>query len=99
MTPQEPKGEQVSADAGVQIAIRLLEHSLVAHGSTSDKGAVIAKVLPMLAKAFGKSEDQAQAIMPAELKSALMSPAGEAGAAPSGGGAPAGAGAPAAAAA
>lgn len=79
MTPQEPKGEQASADAGVQVAIRMLEHSLVAHGATSEKGKALTKCISTLARAFGKDEDQAQAIMPAELKSALMGPPGEPG--------------------
>jgi ATP-dependent Clp protease adapter protein ClpS len=79
MTPQEPKGEQASADAGVQVAIRMLEHSLVAHGATTDKGKALNRVIGILAKAFGKTEDEAQQIMPAELKSALMAPGGEPG--------------------
>jgi hypothetical protein len=76
MTPQEPKGEQASAGAGVEIAIRLLEHALVAYGSTSKEGKAINECLPKLAKAFSRSEDQALSIMPAELKTALMAPAG-----------------------
>lgn len=87
MTPQENKGEQASADAGVQVAIRMLEHSLVAHGSTSEKGKVLTRCLASLARAFGRDEDQAQSIMPAELKTALLAPAGEPG--PGGGGQPA----------
>jgi len=84
MTPQEPKGEQASADAQVAVARRMLEHALVAHGSHTPKGKCINKVLGMLAKDFGQTEDQAEAIMPAELKTALMAPAGEPGPPPEG---------------
>jgi hypothetical protein len=80
MTPQKPKGEQASADSQVAVARRLLEHALVAHGSHTPKGQCINKILGMLAKDFGKTEDQAESIMPAELKTALMAPAGEPGA-------------------
>lgn len=86
MTPQEPEGEQASADAGVAVALRMLEHSLVAHGSKSEKGKALTRAISTLVHAFGKDEDQAQQIMPAELKTALMAPAG-------GGGVPEGAGA------
>jgi hypothetical protein len=92
MTPQEPKGEQASTDAGVQVSIRMLERSLVAHGSTTEKGKAIQKALLALTKAFGHDEDKAQAIMPAEVKTALMGPGGEmgGGAPPAPGGAPPG---------
>jgi hypothetical protein len=96
MTPQEPQGEQASADAGVQVAIRMLEHSLVAHGATSKKGKALTKAITSLAAEFGKDEDAAQAIMPAELKTALMAPPGGGGGAPEG--APGGGEEPAAAA-
>lgn len=82
MTPQQPKGEQASADASVQVAIRMLEHSLVAHGSHSEKGKAIMTSLTHLAKAFGKDEDKAQEIMPAEVKTALMAPSGPPGGGP-----------------
>ena len=94
MTPQEPKGEQASADAGVEVAIRMLEHSLVAHTSGTDKGKALMHAISSLRKAF-KTESGGQ-IMPAELKAALMQPAGDANpGAPQGdgGGAPPAAGA------
>ena len=56
MTPQEPKGEQAQADAAVQVSIRMLEHSLVAHGSGTPKGKAIMHALSGLTKAFGKDE-------------------------------------------
>jgi hypothetical protein len=85
MTPQEPKGEQASADAGVEVAIRMLEHSLVAHTSGTDKGKALMHAISSLRKAF-KTESGEQ-IMPAELKAALMQPAGEPGPAGAPGGA------------
>jgi hypothetical protein len=81
-TPQEPKGEQATADAGVQVAIRLLERAMVAHGSGSDKGKSIQRALAAITKAFGATEDQAQEIMPAEVKTALMAPSGPPGGGP-----------------
>jgi hypothetical protein len=84
MTPEEPKGEQASADAGVMVALRMLEHSLVAHGAASKKGKALTKAIHAIASEFGQSEDQSLQIMPAELKTALMAPAG-------GGGVPEGA--------
>jgi hypothetical protein len=95
MTPQEPKGEQAQADSAVAVAIRLLENSLVAHGSGTPKGKAIMHSLGSLTKAFGKDEDKAHEIMPAELQTALMAPGGggDSGGAPgadAGGGAPPG---------
>jgi hypothetical protein len=93
MTPQEPKGDQAAADAEIQVAIRMLEHALVAHGSGTPKGKAIMHALSGLAKAFGKDEEHAQEIMPAELQTALMAPGGggDSGGAPAPGGAPGGA--------
>jgi hypothetical protein len=82
MTPQVPQGEQASADAGVAVAIRLLERALVAHGSTTDKGKKLAQALSTLVKGFGQSEDESNEIMPAEIRTALMGPAGDAGGGP-----------------
>jgi len=84
MTPQEPKGEQASADAGVMVAIRLLERVQAVHGSESKKGGAAQKALLILVKAFGKTEDESLDLMPAEVKTALMAPAGEPGGAPQG---------------
>lgn len=84
LTPEEPKGEQASADAGVMVALRMLERSLVAHGSHSAKGKAINKAITSLVTAFGKDEDNSMAIMPAEVKTALMAPAGDPGGGPQG---------------
>ena len=81
-TPQEPKGEQATADAGVQVAIRLLERAMVAHGSGSAKGGAIQRAIAAITKVFKTDEDQAQEIMPAEVKTALMAPSGPPGGGP-----------------
>jgi len=82
MTPQEPKGEQASADAGIMIAVRLLERAAVVHGSESSKGKAVREALHGLTKAYSLGEDQLLEIMPAEIKTALMAPAGDAGGGP-----------------
>lgn len=87
MTPQQAKGDQASADAGVQVALRLLERAMVAHGSDTPKGGAIMKCIHDLTKYFAHDEDRAQSIMPAELKSALMGGTGDAGTAAAPGGA------------
>jgi len=92
MTPQEPKGEKASADAGVMIAIRLLERAVVAHGSETKKGQAIHKCIVGLVKEFGRDEDRSLEIMPAEVKTALMAPSGEPGGAGGAGGGDAGGG-------
>jgi hypothetical protein len=81
-TPQQPKGEQASADAGVQVALRMLERALVAHGSGSAKGKVIQKAIASITKEFGDKEEQSTDIMPAEVKTALMAPSGPPGGGP-----------------
>jgi hypothetical protein len=84
MTPQQPKGEQASADAGVMIALRLLERAMVAHGAESKKGGAINRAIQTLVREFGRDEDKSLEIMPAEVKTALMAPAGEPGGGPQG---------------
>jgi hypothetical protein len=79
MTPQEPKGEQASASAAVQVARRMLEHSLVAYGADSKEGKAIMKAIHAITGAFAMKEDEGNQLMPAELKTALTAPAGEPG--------------------
>lgn len=75
-TPQQPKGEQASADASVQVALRMLERALVAHGAESEKGRAITRAIISITKAFGHDEDKAQSLLPAEVRSALLAPGG-----------------------
>lgn len=84
MTPQEPKGEQAGANAQVQVCQRLLEKAMQVYPSDTPQGKAILECLLKLNKAFGKGQDKAEAVMPAELKAALMGPGGE----DAGGGAP-----------
>lgn len=73
----------------VQVALKLLEQSLVPFGSGSQEGGAIMKAISALTKAFGKDEEKSKELMPAELKQALMGPGGAppqpAGGAPPGG--------------
>lgn len=71
----------------MEVALRIMEDSLVAHRSNSPKGRAIMKAISALTKEFGRDEDAAQKVLPAELKSALMDQAPGA-APPPGGGAP-----------
>lgn len=91
MTPQKPKGEQAGADVGVQVALKMLERALVAHGSGTPKGKAIFKAIHGLTTEFGQEEDKSSELMPAELKTALMAPGGSAGSAPAAGAPPPGA--------
>lgn len=66
----------------MQVALRLLERAMVAHGSGSPKGKVMQKAIAAITKEFGQQEEQSTEIMPAEVKSALMGPSGSPGAGP-----------------
>lgn len=76
MTPQKPEGKQASADAGMRVAIRLIEQAYVAYGSTTERGKACHQMLGIAGKHFGP--DQGSEIVPAELKAALLQPAGDA---------------------
>ena len=82
MAPQAPRGDQASADSKVQVALRIMEDALVAYRSSTSKGRAIMRALSALVKEFGGEEDNAQRVMPAELKSALMDNSPGAGAPP-----------------
>ena len=101
MSPQAPRGDEASADAKVQVAMRILEDALVKYRSNTEKGKAILKMITAGARTFGRGEDHAQQILPAELKSALLdnsAPPGAPPPAPPGGGgaAPPGPGGPSA---
>lgn len=93
MAPQAPRGDQASADAKIQVALRILEDSLMAYRSTTPRGKSIMRALSALTREFGRDEDQAQRLVPAELKSALMDNTAGAGSPPPPPGAGAGPGA------
>ena len=72
MAPQAPRGDQASADSKMQVALRIMEDALVAYRSSTTKGKAIMRAISALVKEFGGEEENAQRVMPAELKSALM---------------------------
>lgn len=72
-TPQANRGQQAAADAKVQMAFRFLEDAAFAYPGNSPRKRVLLKMLHDGLREFGRNEDRAQAIMPAEIKSALMS--------------------------
>jgi hypothetical protein len=73
------------------MAMKQMEKSLGAYGSTSEEGKAIMKALSALAKAFGKQEDRTQELMPAEIRSLLGAAAGPGAPPKPAGGAPPGA--------
>lgn len=75
-TPQAPRGDQAAADAKMQMAFRLMEDAMVAYGAQTKRGRVVLKMLHSGAGEWARDQDRAQAIMPAEIKSALMSDTG-----------------------
>jgi hypothetical protein len=72
MTPQAPRGDEASADAKVQLAIRALEEAAFVYGADTAKGRHIYKVIGAIVKDHGRTEEHAQAITPAEMKSVMM---------------------------
>lgn len=72
LTPQASRGDDAQAEAQVQVALRILETALVKMGSTTARGKAIMKGITALVKEFGRDEDRAQQILPAELKSAML---------------------------
>lgn len=87
MSPQTPRGDEAQADSQIQIAMRILEQALTKYRATSAKGKAVLRMIQAGVREFGRDEEHAQAILPAELKSALL----DGGGAPPGGGGPPGA--------
>jgi hypothetical protein len=95
--PQPAAGEIAQAKANVQIALKVLEHTLPLLGADSEDGQAVHKAIGLLSKRF--SGDKSENIAPAELmqmsqsvpdewKQAMATQQGGGGAAP--GGAPPG---------
>lgn len=84
MAPQSPRGDQASADAKIQVAIRTLEDAFSVYRSHTKQGRALMKAMSALTREFGPNEEISQRPMAAELKAALMdqSPAAGAGAGP-----------------
>ena len=78
MTPQEPKGEQASSDAKIIMIRRIAEQALSAYQKDHEKYKALLSVITTLTKAFKIGEDKAEQIVPAEVKTMLMGPSGDA---------------------
>lgn len=89
MTPQAPAGELAEAKMNVLMAVKVLERSLAAFGSTSKEGKAVLKSIKSLSTEFGADESQSEEMMPAELKQLLAGLSGP-GQPPGGGGPPPG---------
>jgi hypothetical protein len=76
MSPQKPAGEQEVAKTQMLLVQREMEKSLAAFGSSSPQGKAILDALRIIAKAFGKNEDESAELMPAMLKQALAQESG-----------------------
>lgn len=72
MAPQAPRGDQASANAKIQVAIRTLEDAFGVYRSNTPQGRALMKAMSALTKEFGGEEEIAQRPMAAELKAALM---------------------------
>lgn len=84
MAPQAARGNQASADAKIQVAIRTLEDAFQIYRSHTKQGRALMKAMSALTREFGPNEELSQRPMAAELKAALMdqSPTGGGGAPP-----------------
>jgi hypothetical protein len=75
-TPQPAAGMKEQALVQVRLATKILEKSLPAFGYETEEGKAILDILQKCAKAFGKTEDKQDELMPAELKQVMQSIAG-----------------------
>lgn len=66
-TPQPNEGEKGGAMAQVQMAMHVLEQTLVPFGSSSPEGEAILKVLQTLGKQFGETKDKGRSLIPSEI--------------------------------
>lgn len=79
-TPQPKAGLQQASMASISAVFKLLEKSLPAFTPTSAEYKAILGALKTLTAAFGKSRQEGDAIMPAELMRLIASQPGAAGA-------------------
>ncbi len=66
-TPQPKAGLEQSAMINVAMVFQLLEQSLGAFGSPTDKGKAILSALKTLTTAFGNDRQKSEQLIPAEL--------------------------------
>lgn len=79
-TPQPNEGEQQAAAVDISMAMDLMEKSLSSYGTESEQGQAIHKALGALVKSFGKKNDKAKELVPAELMQLMSSlPQGQGG--------------------
>lgn len=89
MSPQAPLGDETQADAQVQVAVSILQRAYIKYPFKSSKARALMKILSEASREWGREEDASQRILPAELKSAMLSDQStppSAGAPPGGGG-------------
>lgn len=79
-TSQQPnEGEKMQAHAKVQMAMKLLEQSIMAFGSSSEEGKSVLRSLTALGHKFGKGEDKGSDLIPSEIMNLVGSLPGQAG--------------------
>ena len=71
LTPQPQAGKQMSAKIKVQVALHALMLAAREAGPLSEDGKVIFEAIQKLIKQFGKTEDEARPLVPAEMRAAL----------------------------
>ncbi len=81
-TPAPQEGLQQEAMVNISMVMQLLEHSLPAFGSTSDKGKAIVDVLKKLGGTFGEDRAKSEELIPAELQQLLQKIPGAGGGSP-----------------
>ena len=76
LTPQKPAGHIASAKAKVQVAQKILQLAMLESSVSTPLGKAILKALHALVSEVGKSEEEDQKLMPAEMMQAMSSQAG-----------------------
>ena len=90
-TPQPAEGDKQGAMAQVQMAVKILEQTLVAFGSDTEEGKAVLHSLSTLSKQFGKTKDSGRALIPSEIMNLVAGiPKGAGGQAPGAGAPPPG---------
>jgi len=91
---QGNEGERMQAQAKVQMAMTILEQTIMAFGSGSEEGKAVLKALNALGHKFGSNRDKGRELIPSEVMNLVGNLPGKAGgsqsAPPPGGGMPPG---------
>ena len=83
--PQDNAGDKQGAMAQVQMAVKILEQTLIAFGSDTEEGRAVLSCLSTLGKKFGESKDHGRALIPSEIMNLQASMPKGAGGMPPGG--------------